>query len=93
MNRIRTIGRRITLLTGLAIALLVATGAVPAFAVQAPPAAGGGVFVPTSSPSPPVYVGGMPGWQIALIAVGAAIAAATVAVIADRARHAHWPAT
>jgi hypothetical protein len=93
MNRIRTIGRRITLLTGLAIALLVAAGAVPAFAVQAPPAAGGGVFVPASSPSVPVYVGGMPGWQIALIAVCAAIAAATVAVIADRARHAHWPAT
>jgi len=93
MNRIRTIGRRIALLTSLAVALLAAIGAVPAFAVQAPPAAGGGVFVPTSSPSVPVYVGGMPGWQIALIAVGAAIAAATVAVVADRARQAHWPAT
>jgi len=32
-----------------------------------------------------VVVGGMPGWQIALIAVGAALAAATVAVLADRA--------
>ena len=33
-----------------------------------------------------VVVGGMPGWQIALIAVGAALLAATVAVLADRAR-------
>ncbi len=31
-------------------------------------------------------VGGMPGWQIALIAAGAALLAATVAVLADRAR-------
>jgi hypothetical protein len=28
----------------------------------------------------------MPGWQIALIAAGAALAAATLAVLADRAR-------
>ena len=33
-----------------------------------------------------VVVGGMPGWQIALIAVMAALVAATVAVLADRAR-------
>jgi hypothetical protein len=32
-----------------------------------------------------VLVGGMPGWQIALIAVGAALIAAVVAVLADRA--------
>ena len=34
----------------------------------------------------PVVIGGMPGWQIALIAVGAALLAATVAVLLDRAR-------
>jgi hypothetical protein len=33
-----------------------------------------------------VIVGGMPGWQIALIAAAAALIAATVAVLADRAR-------
>jgi hypothetical protein len=32
-----------------------------------------------------VVVGGMPGWQIALIAAGAALAAAAVAVLAYRA--------
>ena len=36
-----------------------------------------------------VVVGGMPGWQIALIAAGAALLAATLAVLADRARAAH----
>ena len=33
-----------------------------------------------------VVVGGMPGWQIALIAVAAAVVAAAVAVLLDRAR-------
>ena len=33
-----------------------------------------------------VVVGGMPDWQIALLAIGAALLAATVAVVADRAR-------
>jgi hypothetical protein len=33
-----------------------------------------------------VVAGGMPGWQITLIAVGAALLAATMAVLADRAR-------
>jgi hypothetical protein len=33
-----------------------------------------------------VVVGGMPGWQIALIAIGAALAAAAAAVLLDRAR-------
>jgi hypothetical protein len=32
-----------------------------------------------------VVAGGMPGWQIALIALGAALLAATTAVLADRA--------
>jgi len=31
-----------------------------------------------------VVVGGMPGWQITLIAMGAALFAAIVAVLADR---------
>ena len=33
-----------------------------------------------------VVLGGMPGWQIALIAVGAALLAATMTMLADRAR-------
>ena len=36
-----------------------------------------------------VVTGGMHGWQIALIAIGAALLAATVALLLDRARAAH----
>jgi uncharacterized membrane protein YozB (DUF420 family) len=36
-----------------------------------------------------IVAGGMPGWQIALIAVGAALLAAALAVLADRALAAH----
>jgi hypothetical protein len=40
-----------------------------------------------------VVVGGMPGWQIALIAAATALIAATVAVLLDRARTARKSAT
>jgi hypothetical protein len=85
MNPIRRVAE---VLAGLAGALL-------AFAVAAPAA-----FASGPRPVPPgwnkhpalpahfhtVVVGGMPGWQITLIAIGAALLAATVAVLADRAR-------
>jgi len=40
-----------------------------------------------------VIVGGMPGWQIALIALAAALCAAAVAVVLDRARAARRAAS
>jgi hypothetical protein len=44
-----------------------------------------------TGPAPAVHtvvIGGMPGWQITLIAIGAALVAAAAAVIANRAlRH------
>ena len=44
------------------------------------------IMPPTPADSPPVSTaGGMPGWEIALIAVGAALTAAILAVLADRA--------
>jgi hypothetical protein len=46
----------------------------------------GGYQVPGGVQVHTVVTGGMPGWQITLIAVGAALLAATVAVLADRAR-------
>ena len=89
MNRIRCIHpiRRITgVLAGLAGALLAFTATPPAaFATRVPPAGGAG-----GQPPPPqvhtIVTGGMPGWQIALIAIGAALAAAALAVLLDRAR-------
>jgi hypothetical protein len=40
-----------------------------------------------------ITAGGMPGWQITLIAVAAALAAATAAVFLDRARTSRRPAS
>jgi len=81
MNLIRRLG------AVLAGALLAIAGVAPAalarpFPPRPPgwdkhPPSGAGIHV--------VVVGGMPGWQIALIAIGAALLAATAAVLADRA--------
>ena len=87
MNRIRHIARLAAALAGLALTWLGLAAAAPAaFAVNYPLPIDPGT---STNPAPPVVhtviVGGMPGWQIALIAVGAALAAATAAVLAYRA--------
>jgi hypothetical protein len=41
---------------------------------------------PVPVPAHTAVIGGMPGWQITLIAAGAALLGAVLAVIADRAR-------
>jgi ABC-type cobalamin transport system permease subunit len=90
MNPIRRIRRIAGALVGLACACLgLAVAAPAAFARTLPPF---GVSGAVTTPAPPpvqvhtVFVGGMPGWQIALIAVGAALVAATITVLLDRAR-------
>ena len=84
MNPIPRIRRLAAVLTGLA-AVLVAFGAAPAFAVP-PPAHDGSAGAPVPSAGVHTVVsGGMPGWQITLIAVGAALLAATAAVLVYRA--------
>jgi hypothetical protein len=85
MNRIRAISRLTALLTGLASALLAAT-TVPALAQLLPPDAPAAQL-----PVHTVVVGGMPGWQIALIAIGAAVTASVTAVSLDRTRAARQP--
>ena len=74
MNRtrpFRPVRRLAGILAALAATLLAAATAAPAaFALPIPPMGGG-----DGTPPPPVQtvvVGGMPGWQIALIAVAAA---------------------
>ena len=89
MNPIRHIRRSAAVLAGLAAAL-VAVGAAPAFARVMPPPGGFAPSVPVPAPvrtvtHTVVVAGGMPGWQIALIAAGAALLAAALAVLADRA--------
>ena len=86
MTLIRRARRVASVLAGLACTWLALAVAAPAaFAYTAPPSGGG------TAPAPPVQVrtvvaGGMAGWQIALIAMTAALAAATAAVLLDRAR-------
>jgi hypothetical protein len=100
MNPIRNARRVAGVLAGLATAWLgLALAAPAAFAVTHPtPGPAGyltpgapGFPIPGLEQPPPVQVhtvvvGGMPGWQIALIAIGAALFAALAAVLADRAR-------
>lgn len=85
VHRIR---RLAVLLAGLASVLMASCIAVPAaFARIQPPSGGLGSPPPTPAPQAHVVIsGGMPGWQITMIAVGAALAAAVVAVILDRSR-------
>jgi hypothetical protein len=91
MNRIPHIRRLAATLAGLAGALLAFAMAAPAAFASVPP-----LPPPVREKHPPlpvqvhtVVIGGMPGWQITLIAVGAALLAATIAVLLDRARAAH----
>jgi hypothetical protein len=86
MNSIRRIRRSVIALAALAASLMVTFAATPAFARLAP-ADPPGYVVPASVPVQvrTIVAGGMPGWQIALIAAGAALIAAALAVLADRA--------
>ena len=79
MNRIRRIV--ITLAGFVGAALALAAAAPSALATLPPPEPGGTNDAPAIHT---VVTGGMPGWQIALIAVGAALLAAVLAVLLDR---------
>ncbi len=85
------------LLTALgAVLVTFASTATAALASGFPSPNGGGIYDPvqTSTTVPVVtVVGGMPGWQIALIAIGAALVAAVCAVLAYRAWTARRPLT
>jgi hypothetical protein len=96
MNHIRHISRLAAVLAGALLAFSAATAAAFPASYGITDAPSTGVPLPCTpqcaapQPAPAglhaVVVGGMPGWQITLIAVAAALAAAAVAVLADRAR-------
>jgi hypothetical protein len=83
MNNTRRTRRLAAAVCALLLALF---GASPAIAAIASVPHYGQPVVPRAKAlAHTVTVGGMPGWQITLIAVGAALLAAIVAVAADRA--------
>jgi hypothetical protein len=87
MNHIHRIRRIAVLLSGMAAAALTFGATSPAaFAEHVPPAGGSGPPGQAPAQVHTVVIGGMPGWQIALIAVGTALLAAALAVLFDRAR-------
>ena len=92
MQLINNYWRRIAIvLTGLGVTLAGLTGlaalAGAASAATTMLPAGQTVGGGAAPAVPAVVAGGTPGWQIALIAVGAALVAAVLAVLLDRARH------
>jgi hypothetical protein len=89
MNGRRRIGRRcMAVVIALAAAMIWTGGAAPpAFARSVPPPGTGGTErdVPPA-PAHTATVAGMHGWQIILIAIGAVLAGAVLAVVYDRVR-------
>ena len=82
MNHFRRIAAAMATLAGAVLTF----AAAPAFAENVPPPGEGSGIAP---PPPPVRViaeGGMPGWQITLIALTAALVAAAAAVMVDHVR-------
>jgi hypothetical protein len=78
MNSIRRILAVVATLAGAVLVIVTITAAHAAL----PPH--GGAPAGTHAPVRVIVTGGMSGWQIMLIAVGAALVAATVAVLVDR---------
>ena len=79
--------RIIAALAAVTCGLLAWAGAVPAASAAIIPVPGDGPYGPVPAPAVRVITaGGMPGWQITLIAVAAALVAAAAAVFLDRAR-------
>ena len=90
------LGRLAAILAAITGSLLASIAVVPAaFARPVPPP--GGSYGPVGPvPATTIHViaaGGMAGWQITVIALAAALVAATAAVLADRARAARRTAT
>ena len=92
IRRIRC--RVLTVLAGLgcAVAAFAATGPA-AFAMLPSPGGATGITRAPAAPMRVVTAGGSPGWQITLIAVGAALLAAAAAVLLYRALAAHRSST
>jgi len=92
MHIIKRLSRLGVVLTTLGVVALGFVGRASAASAMVPRSGGGGAegngHLPISPPPEihTVVVGGMPGWQIAAIAIVAALVAAVAAVLLDRSR-------
>lgn len=92
MHIIKSLSRLGVVLTTLGVVALGFVGRASAASAMVPRSGGGGAegngHLPISPPPEihTVVVGGMPGWQIAAIAIVAALATAVAAVLLDRSR-------
>ena len=91
MHIIKRLSRLGVVLTTLGVIALTLVGRASAASAMVPRSGGGAEGNGHLPISPPpeihtVVVGGMPGWQIAAIAVVAALVAAVAAVLLDRSR-------
>jgi hypothetical protein len=84
----KRLGRLAAALAAFTVGLLASMAAATAAVASPKPIQEGGDITPiqTSPVTRTVVVGGMPGWQIALIAAGVSVLAAAVAVALDRGR-------
>ena len=97
MTRIRRLAAALAGLAGAVLALAAAAPAalaslppLPPGLTKHPPLPPGHIHQPVhlpavAAPVRTIVIGGTPGWQIALIAAGAALAAVAVAILVDRA--------
>jgi len=89
MTRLRRVTAALAAVAGGLLAWAAAVPAASAATILIPDPGGASGPVPAIAPAAPVRViaaGGMPGWQITLIAVAAALVAAATAVFLDRTR-------
>jgi len=90
MHIIKRLSRLGVVLTTLGVIALTLVGRASAASAMVPRSGGGAEgngHIPITPPAVhTVVVGGMPGWQIATIAIVAALVAAVAAVLVDRSR-------
>jgi len=92
MGTVKNMSRLTAVLAALGVIATATAGAASASTAMIPhpgPPDGGPGVAGAVSPSPVIHtvvIGGTPGWQIAVIAVAAALIAAVAAVLLDRAR-------
>ena len=89
MRTIKSLSRLGVVLASLAVVAVGLASGASASTTMIPLGGGGGGAAPDANPVTVVHtvvVGGMPGWQIALIAVMAALVTAFAAVLVERTR-------